>query len=401
MALTPERKLKKAVVYLMRDPLFADMSGIFMLGTKSIDDNCPTAYTNGRDEVYGSEFVKSLDITELAFVVVHESYHKMLRQLTTWNKLFKEDARLANMAADYVVNLAIVNRDPQGTIVKMPMKDGEPMGLLDRRFAGMHTKQVFDILKQEQKQKQGGGQGAGQSGASEGFDEHDWEGANELTQEEKEQLAKEVDQAIRQGQITAQKMHGTGGGNLDRELMDLLNPKVDWRELLREFVSAVCNGRDFSSWRKPNRRFLSSDIIMPSLVSERVGHMVVGIDTSGSIGGPELARFLTEVKEIAEKVNPDKVDLIYWDAHVAGHEVYNSGTLGDLINSTKPKGGGGTDPTCVPAYLDEHGIKPECVIMLTDGYVGSWGQWDVPILWAICGGNKVVAPVGKTIHIED
>lgn len=399
MALTPERKLKKVVIDLMRDPLFADMSGIFMLGTKSIDDNCPTAYTNGRDEVYGSEFVKSLDITELAFVVVHEAYHKMLRQLTTWNKLFKEDANLANMAADYVVNLAIVNRDPQGTIVKMPMKDGKPMGLLDRRFAGMHTKQVFDILKQEQ--KQGGGQGAGQSGASEGFDEHDWEGANQLTREEQEQLAKEVDQAIRQGQITAQKMHGKSGGNLDRELMDLLNPKVDWRELLREFVSAVCNGRDFSSWRKPNRRFLSSDIIMPSLVSERVGHMVVGIDTSGSIAGPELARFLTEVKEIAEKVNPDKVDLIYWDAHVAGHEVYNSGTLGDLINSTKPKGGGGTDPTCVPAYLDKHGIKPECVIMLTDGYVGSWGQWDVPILWAICGSNKVVAPVGKTIHVED
>jgi predicted metal-dependent peptidase len=402
MALTPERKLKKAVVYLMRDPLFADMSGIFMLGTKSIDDNCPTAYTNGRDEVYGSEFVKSLDITELAFVVVHESYHKMLRQLTTWNKLFKEDARLANMAADYVVNLAIVNRDPQGTIVKMPMKDGEPMGLLDRRFAGMHTKQVFDILKQEQKQKQGGGQGAGQSGASEGFDEHDWEGANELTQEEKEQLAKEVDQAIRQGQITAQKMHGTGGGNLDRELMDLLNPKVDWRELLREFVSAVCNGRDFSSWRKPNRRFLSSDIIMPSLVSERVGHMVVGIDTSGSIGGPELARFLTEVKEIAEKVNPDKVDLIYWDAHVAGHEVYNSGTLGDLLNSTRPRGGGGTLVSALFDYVDDKlPIPPEVCIVLTDGYT-PWPSKvpDYPVMFAICGSN-VVAPFGKTIRVED
>lgn len=400
MALTPERKLKKVVIDLMRDPLFADMSGIFMLGTKSIDDNCPTAATNGRDEVYGRAFVESLDLKELAFVVVHESYHKMLRQLTTWVKLFKEDPRLANMAADYVVNLAIVNRDPNGTIVKMPQKDGKPMGLLDRRFAGMHTKQVFDILKDEQEQG-GDRRGRGPSGGSDGFDEHDWEGASELTPEEKEQLAKEVDQAIRQGQITAQKMHGKGGGNLDRELMDLLNPKVDWRELLREFVTAVCNGRDFSSWRKPNRRFLSQDIIMPSLVSERVGHMVVGIDTSGSIAGPELARFLSEVKEIAEKVNPDKVDLIYWDARVAGHEVYNSGTLGDLINSTKPKGGGGTDPTCVPAYLDKHGIKPECVIMLTDGYVGSWGDWDVPILWAICGGNKCVAPVGKTIHIEE
>lgn len=400
MSFSPERKLKKAVIDLMRDPLFADMSGIFMLGTKSIDDNCPTAATNGRDEVYGRAFVESLDLKELAFVVVHESYHKMLRQLTTWNKLFKEDPRLTNMAADYVVNLAIINRDPQGTIVKMPEKDGEPMGLFDRRFAGMHTKQVFDILKDE---KQKGGQGAGQpqAGDGAGFDEHDWEGAGSLTPEEQEHLAKEVDQAIRQGQITAQKLHGKGGGNLDRELMDLLNPKVDWRELLREFVTAVCNGRDFSSWRKPNRRFLSQDIIMPSLVSERVGHMVVGIDTSGSIAGPELARFLSEVKEIAERVNPDKVDLIYWDACVAGHEVYNSGTLATLVDSTKPKGGGGTDPTCVPAYLDKHGIKPECVIMLTDGYVGEWGDWDVPILWAICGGNKVVAPVGKTVHIEE
>jgi predicted metal-dependent peptidase len=403
MSLTPERKLKKVVIDLMRDPLFADMSGIFMLGTKAIDDNIPTAATNGRDEVYGRAFVDGLNLKELAFVVVHESYHKMLRQLTIWNKLFEENPRFCNMAADYVVNLAIVNRDPQGTIVKMPEKDGKAVGLLDHRFAGMNTKQVFDALKEEQ--KKGGGSGGGGSGGSGdgggGFDEHDWEGAREMTPQEQEQLAKEVDQAIRQGQITAQKLHGKGGGNIDRELLDLLNPKVDWRELLREFVTAVCNGRDFSSWRKPNRRFLSQDIIMPSLVSERVGHMVVGIDTSGSIGGPELARFLSEVKEIAEKVNPDKVDLIYWDAHVAGHEVYNSGTLSTLVDSTKPKGGGGTDPSCVPAYLDKHGIKPECVIMLTDGYISGWGDWDFPILWAICGGNKVVAPVGKTIHIED
>jgi predicted metal-dependent peptidase len=196
-------------------------------------------------------------------------------------------------------------------------------------------------------------------------------------------------------------MHGKNGGGMNRDLDELLNPKVDWRVLLREFVTATCAGRDYSSWRKPNRRFLSSDIIMPSLVSERVDHMVIGIDTSGSISGPELTQFLSEVVAIAEHVNPDKVDLIYWDARVAGHEVYNSGTLATLVNSTKPKGGGGTDPTCVPAYLDKHGIKPECVIMLTDGYVGSWGEWDVPVLWAICGGNKVTAPVGKTVHIED
>lgn len=399
----PARRLKKVVIGLMRNPLFADMAGIFMLGTKAVVDHVPTACTNGRDELYGTKFVEMLDDKELAFVVVHESYHKMLRHLTTWRKLYDENPQLANMACDYVINLAITKRDPTGTMVSMPKINGKAIGLLDQRFDNMNAKQVFDILKQEQKQKpqSGDGDGNGGDGNGGGFDEHDWDGAKEMTAEEVDKLAKEVDQAIRQGQIAAAKMHGNKAGGLDRELMDLLNPKVDWRTLLREFVSAVCNGRDFSSWRRPNRRFISQDIFMPSLVSERVGHMVIGIDTSGSIGGPELAKFLTEVVAIAEQVNPDKVDLIYWDAAVAGHEIYNNATLATMMDSTKPKGGGGTDPACVPAYLDKHGIKPECAIMLTDGYVGRWGNWDCPTLWAIVGGNKVTAPIGKTIHVED
>ena len=401
----PARKLKKVIINLMRDPTFADMAGIFMLGKKDVVDYIPTAATDGRNELYGEKFVEQLNERELAFVVVHEAYHKMLRHLTVWVRLHKEDPKLANMAMDYVINLAIVDRDPDEKVVAMPKIAGKQIGLLDKRFANLNTKQVFDILKRE-KQDGGGGGGdegdeGGEGGEGAGLDEHDWEGAKELSQAEQEQLGKDIDQAIRQGQIAAQKLHGKGGGNMSRELLDLLNPKVDWRELLREFVTAACKGRDYSSWRKPNRRFLSEDIFMPSLVGERVGHMVIGIDTSGSIGGPELAQFLTEVVAIAEQVNPDKVDLIYWDAHVAGHEVYNEATLATLVDSTKPKGGGGTDPTCVPAYLDKHGIKPECAIMLTDGYVGRWGDWDWPVLWAITGGNKVVAPVGKTVHVED
>jgi hypothetical protein len=53
-------------------------------------------------------------------------------------------------------------------------------------------------------------------------------------------------------------------------------------------------------------------------------------------------------------------------------------------------------------YLKENAIRPEAIIMLTDGYVGSWGdEWDAPILWAIVGGNTSYASVGKTIHIKD
>jgi hypothetical protein len=51
--------------------------------------------------------------------------------------------------------------------------------------------------------------------------------------------------------------------------------------------------------------------------------------------------------------------------------------------------------------MSAQNIKPECAIILTDGHVGSdWGgAWPCPVLFVICGGNKVIAPVGKTIHI--
>lgn len=384
-----ERKLSAAVVRLMNSKEFADMAGILMLGSRTVSDDVSTARTNGRDEVYGRAFVKSLKPKELAFVIAHESMHKLYRQLVTWKKLFAENPRLANMAADYVVNLAIVNRDPHGNVVSMPMRDGKPIGLLDTRFEGMNTKEVFDLLKQEQEQEQG-----------QPLDDHDWESANSLSRAEQEQLAKDIDQAIRQGRVAAQRLHGTGAGGRDRELDALLYPKVDWREALREFITSTCSGRDFSSWRRLNRRYLSQDLALPITVSERLERIVIAVDTSGSIQ-KELQRFLTEVKDIMEGLRPEYVDLIYWDTQVAAHEVYTEATLDTLLQSTKPRGGGGTAPRCVSDYLFRQGVKPQCVVMFTDGYVGSdWGQWDVPVLWCITT-ETIMAPSGKTVHVVD
>jgi predicted metal-dependent peptidase len=394
-----ERKVQKAKITLMRNSKFALLSGIMMVGRTRVDDNIPTACTNGRDERYGREFVKKLRDPELAFVVAHENAHKMYRHLTTWRKLHDENHHLANSACDYVINLMLKDLDPSETVIAMPRytdgpNKGKVMGLVDERFRGMNAKQVFDILKQED---DGEGNGDG-----DGFDIHDWDGAKDMTEEEKKVLAREIDQAIRQGLISAKKA-GTGTGGMDRELEGLMEPKVDWREVLREFVKSTCSAKDKSSWRRVNRRFLSTGVYMPTLIGEKVGHLVVGIDASGSVGDKELAECLSEVQGIAEEVSPEIVDLIYWDGEVAAHETYTGATVSTIVQSTKPAGGGGTSPSCVSTYLKEKSIVPECIIMLTDGYVGSdWGnEWTAPVLWVIVGGNDEVAPNGKTIHIRD
>ena len=393
-----ERRLSKIKIAIMRNPKFALWSGLMTVGKTRVVDDVPTANTNGRDENYGREFIKRLDDKELAFVVLHETLHKAYRHLFIWRKLWEQDGQIANMACDYVINLQLVDMDKEQQVLAMPMYEGKVVGLVDERFRGMNAKQVFDILKEEEPE---GGYGAGGGGGG-GIDEHDWEGAKGLTDEQKETLAKEVDQAIRQGLIAHEKLVGKGGGGLNRELEDLMHPEVDWREVLKEFVRSTCNAKDASSWRRVNRRFLGSDVYMPTLIGEKVGHLVIGIDTSGSVGGKELSEFLSEVQGIAQEVHPEKVDLIYWDGAVAGHEEYDGNTVSNIVSSTQPKGGGGTDPTCVMHYLKENAIRPEAIIMLTDGYIGDWGDdWNAPILWTIVRNSRTYAPVGKTIHIKE
>jgi predicted metal-dependent peptidase len=397
-----ERRLSKVKISIMRNPQFAFWSGVMMLGRTRVVDDLPTAATNGRDEMYGREFIKELDDKELAFVVLHETMHKVYRHLFIWRKLYDEDAQLANMACDYVINLELVDMDKNNSVIAMPVKNGKRIGLLDEQFRGMNSKQVFDLLKQEKKDGKGRfGAGDGEGEGAGGFDEHDWKGAKELTDKEKSELERDVDAGIRQGLIAQQKIAGKGAGGMSRELGDLLAPQVNWKEALREFVKSTMRGGDTSSWRRVNRRFLHTGVYMPTLISERVGHLVVGIDTSGSIGGQELNDFLAEVQGIAQDVKPEKIDLLYWDCEVAGHEEYDTNALDNIVTSTQPKGGGGTDPSCMIGYMQEKAIRPDAIIILTDGYIGdSWGvEWNAPVLWVVID-NDVIAPVGKTIHIK-
>lgn len=389
--LTAEQRIERCHVGLMKHPNFVAYSGLLMIGGVSVKDTCPTAYTNGRDVTYGRGFVDSLDDdAELRGVILHETKHKMYRHLTTWQSLWKQNRQVANMACDYVINLEIKDEEEKsGKYVLLPK-----CGLYDEKYRGMSSKEVFDQLMLNPPPPDGGGQGDGDGG----IDEHGWEEAQEMSEEAVKELAKEIDSAIRQGAILAGKV----GGNVDRSFTDLMSSEVDWKEALREFVSTVCNGKDDSTWRRPNRRWLQHDIYMPSTVSESMGRLCIAVDTSGSIGGDDINKFLSEVVSVMNNVNPELVDLLYWDGEVAGHEVYGVGEGDKLMASTKPKGGGGTSPSCITRYLKDKDIKPEACVVLTDGYVGGdWGgDWSCPVLWAIVGGCKAVPEKGSVIYIK-
>ena len=395
--LTAEQRLHKCVVGIMSNPRYIAMAGILMMGERTIDETIPTACTNGRDEMYGRAFVDSLSDAELRFVILHECKHKMYRHLTTWKHLHDKDHMCANMSCDYVINLEIADENPDG-FATMPLdENGERIGLLDERFRNMSSQEVFNIIYKE-KEEQDDGEG-GEGGEGETLDSHDWEGAQEMSDADKRQLEQEIDQAIRQGALTAGKM----GADMPRGFEQLLQPQIDWREVMREFVSATCTGKDYSTYNRPNRRFMSAGMYMPSAVSEQVGELVVAIDTSGSIGDTELTAFLSELKSICDTVNPTSVRLLYWGHEVVGDEKYGEmdTPIDQLVTSTKPQGGGGTDVNCVCDYIREKNINAEAVVVLTDGYLaGDWGTWTQPLLWCILDNKNASPSVGKYVHIK-
>jgi len=394
--LTVEQLIQKDHVALMKDPKYCLYSGIIMIGRTEVKDDVPTACTDGRNTYYGRDYMGKLAGNKRKGVILHENLHKAFRHTTMWKHLYKENATLANMACDYVINLMIMDGD--NNFVSLP--EG---ALLDPKYKGLDAGTVYRMLKEEAK---GGTINVKTVGDQEGkdvpvvevgngLDEHDWESADGMSNEEKEALAKDIDQALRQGAILAGKM----SANVPREISEALQAKVDWREALREFITSFCADKDESTWRRPSRRWIGQDIYMPSMIGESVGRIVIGIDMSGSIGQEEIGQFLGEVQQICERVKPEGIDLLYWDTRVCQHEKYEQDQLDNLLSSTKPRGGGGTDPQCIVDYMTNKKIKAECAVVLTDGYVSSWGEgWSCPTLWGIT--TDVVSNIGKTVHID-
>lgn len=402
--LTSSQRLDKAHVALLRNEKTLVMSGILMMGKSTITTTPsfnPTAQTDGLNKRYDDAFVQKLDDAELRAVVMHENLHVMFKHAgrrgnISWENLNKENKRKWGKAVDYVVNGFIHELDPSENFLK-PARKEPAIWLYDAKFHNMDVGEVFRMLPDEECDGGEGGEGVPGHG---GLDGHDFQEFDDLPQEKKEAIAREIDQAIRQGTILAGKV----AGGHDRTFDKLLEPKVDWRKVLREFITTYCDGRDESTWRRPNRRWMQYDMVLPSMQGVATGDILVGIDTSGSIGGEMLTRFMSEVNAICTTVTPDKLHLLYWDCNVAAHEVYRKDQMGTVVAVTKPAGGGGTSPSCVTDYMREHNLKPKCAVMLTDGYVGNdWGgSWPCPVLWVIKGGCTDANPsTGVLVHAED
>ncbi len=366
-----ETRIKRGHIALMKHPQTALYSGVMLMGTSAVEEGVPTAYTDGVNKKYGRKFLESiLSESKVRGLILHENLHVALKQVVFGRAMFMENRKMANLAADFVVNDIIVNID--GTIagtserlVELP--DG---AIYDPMFHDWSMREVYNYLKKHAKKGGGGGQGGkGQgnpppSGGTQSNDDDDMDGdtvtvngktydisqadehdfiGREVSAEEAKEILDDIDKALREGGMLAGRM----GAKIPRVISDLLEPKVDWRDALREFVSSSTKGNDEFTWRRMNKRQMANDIYLPSVVNESIGEIIVAIDTSGSIGGAEITEFATELVSICEVCQPEVVRVLWWDTEVHGEQVFKD-NYSDIAKMLKPLGGGGTKVSCSP-----------------------------------------------------
>jgi predicted metal-dependent peptidase len=359
---------------------------------------CPTAATDGRNLYYNRNFVDALNHGEQIFLVGHEVLHCVYDHMDK-TRLGDRDPRLANIAQDFVINADLIEA-----------KIGEPIKLVnicyDPKYRGKFWEEIYDLLIDDAKQN-GNSKDLNtldmhleDDKASDGDDDDNNDGTNrpiKYSEEERKQIKEEFQNAV------IQTARAVGAGNLPsgvRRLVDqLLNPQLDWRELLAMQIQSVVKS-DYT-WLRPSRKGLDAGLYLPGMDREQTVDVCIAIDTSGSICSDMLRDFLSEIKGIMDQYNDFTIRMWCFDTAVHNPIKITSETSSDLL-CYNIEGGGGTDFDVNFNYMKDNNIVPKKFIMFTDGYPwGSWGDENYCDTLFIVHGNiedkSPTAPFGITV----
>ena len=393
-----ERRLQKARTALLLDhPFFGSL--LFRLKGRE-SRSIKTMATDGISLFYNPDFVDTLNAATLCGVLAHEVLHPGLQHHV---RRSSRDPKRWNEACDYAINPILLDAGlhlPEGVLV-------------DDRFREMSAEQIYNRLQTEAEQEAGDederqeaeGDGAASPQATpKDYDDPSapvTEGgigqvldAPSATEEipTVEEQAREWSVAVNQA-VTLAKQAGKVPAGMERSLDGAAEATVDWRELLRRAWSEATPA-DYS-WMRPNRRHIWDGLYLPGVVREGVGEVAIAVDCSGSVNSRQLRLFEAEVRSILEGQRPQRVYILYFDTVVHKVETFEAGEHISL----NPVGGGGTEFGPCFAWLDEHGIRPQTLIFLTDLY-GAFPDSEpaYPVLWASTGGGR--APFGQIVPMQ-
>jgi len=352
--------------------------GLFLIGiNKKFTDQIPTAGVSkngiGMQLTINPEFYTNLNDLHRLGLIKHELLHiafghLLMRDLYSNHKLF-------NIAADLEINQYIdSSKLPEGGLLlssfpelNLPKKAG--------------TKVYYNLLEQAQ-----------EDGTSPSLDSlmnkmdgesqychGTWDEFDELSEPDKKLLEKQVEHQLKDAAETTVKRQG----NIPGEFKDIIErlfhvepAKFDWKSYLKRFVgnSSVVYTKKLR--RKYNKRYAAN----PGLKIKFKNHILVGVDTSGSVNNEELKEFFSELAHMSKTGH--KITVAQCDTSLRTVEEFNPKKDWEI------HGRGGTSFQPVIDHYNEKGSYT-ALIYLTDGEAYAPDNCPKNTLWCLSSISEI------------
>lgn len=345
---------------------------------------------------------------QLMGAIAHEVFHCAFGHM--W-RIGQREQKRWNYATDYAINWIIT----QEANMELP-----PDCLLSSEFANMSAEHIYGkladqkdkgdkngqkslddgkIWKEATEGKNGDDDGEGDgNGDGESGEDGDQPGSGREMSKQQEKFWEEKVVAA----AAIAKSQGKLPAGLGGLIKDLVNPKLDWKQLLREAVQ-TCIKNDYRT--SPfNKRYLGfpgrgsgtiQPLYLPSLQGEHM-EVVVALDTSGSVSDLEARQFLSEMRGIAEEFSSYEIHFMQCDAMVHSYEILTNGNEDDWPMRIAGRGGTSFRPPF--EKVDELGLQPPIFIYLTDLMGDFPPDPGYPTLWITSRPGH--APFGEVIEID-
>lgn len=382
------------------------------------------------------EFWENLSENHRLGVLKHELLHIALFHLTSYHKY--KDPKLANIAMDMEINQLIdetwlpgaeLSKEeydqkygPLRDSLLEQLKDGQidskqykaeiakipPRGILIKDYADLNleenagTRYYYDKLREARDKKEQQG-----SSGDKNFDKlmdnmaggedpcgHDtWDEYEGLSEAEQKIIDKQLDRLLKESANQTIKKRGTIPGELRDHILQIdqiEKPKFDWRGYVRRFTGNSTKVFTRKLRRKHNKRYEGN----PGLKIKMRQHMLLAIDTSGSVCDDELREFMSEIHHIYK--TGVAVTIIQCDTAIVSIKEYK-GKYDDI----KIGGRGGTSFDPVIDYMNANLKKYTSLVYFTDGEAWTDLKPKAPTLWVLSERSSMNDTLpGRVIKLE-
>lgn len=363
---------------MMKEPFY----GFFLLNlNKEFSTSLPTAGVgkSGINQMLyiNPDFWASLSDDHKIGLLKHELLHICFFHLTMRSNYM--DKKLFNIAADLEINQYIEEKYlPEGGITMASF----PTLTLDVK-AG--TNYYYKKLLENNNSKnpdpglknliQNQGNQISQDGSLVDGDLHPtWKEFENMTDSEKKLIERQAEHILKESATQITKSRGTIPGELKSLIDELFAVKEEvfnWKAYFRRKLGCSSEIYTKKSRRKMSKRFKDN----AGIKIKQKHHILVAVDTSGSVSNDELMEFFSEIHHIYKAGTA--VTIIECDTKINDIYQYNGKFKGSVV------GRGGTDFNPPVDYYNENKHKYTTLVFFTDGYAPIECKPHKQMMWVI------------------